>query len=70
LSDDVGTLLELIGRLDDVVHEAKPLPLTDQVRLDKDEVYAILDGRRSGHASRARRGRPHAVRARGAQLND
>ena len=43
MSDDVGTLLELVDRLDDLVHEAKPVPLTDQVRLDKDEVYAILD---------------------------
>jgi hypothetical protein len=43
VSDDVGTLLELVDRLDDVVHDAKPVPLTDQVRLDKDDVYAILD---------------------------
>ena len=37
----------LIDKLDDLVHNAKPVPLTDQVRLDKEEVYDILDQMRA-----------------------
>jgi cell division septum initiation protein DivIVA len=33
----------LIDKLDDLVHNAKPVPLTDQVRVDKEEIYAFLD---------------------------
>jgi hypothetical protein len=40
-------LLELIDRLDELVHNARPVPLTDQVRVDKDEVYAIVDRMRA-----------------------
>jgi hypothetical protein len=36
-------LLVLIDELDDVIHNAKPVPLTDQVRIDKETVYATLD---------------------------
>jgi cell division septum initiation protein DivIVA len=40
-------VLVLIDKLDDLVHNAKPVPLTDQVRLDKEEVYDILDQMRA-----------------------
>ena len=43
MSDQISELLELIDALDDVIHNAKPVPLTGQVRLDKDDVYAKLD---------------------------
>src|SRR6266853_1970592 len=32
-------VLVLIDKLDDLVHNAKPVPLTDQVRVDKEEIY-------------------------------
>ena len=40
-------VLVLIDKLDDLVHNAKPVPLTDQVRLDKEEIYDILDQMRA-----------------------
>src|SRR3979490_3411311 len=40
-------VLVLIEKLDDLVHNAKPLPLTDQVRVDKEEIYDILDQMRT-----------------------
>jgi fructose-specific phosphotransferase system component IIB len=36
-------ILELLDKLDDLVHNAKTVPLTDQVRIDKQEIYDILD---------------------------
>jgi hypothetical protein len=36
-------LLVLIDKLDDIVHNARPVPLTDQVRVDKAELYEVLD---------------------------
>jgi hypothetical protein len=40
-------ILMLIDRLDDVVHNAKIVPLTGQVRLDKDDLYDALDQMRA-----------------------
>src|ERR1700739_2147560 len=40
-------VLVLIDKLDDLVHNAKPVPLTDQVRGDKEEIYDILDQMRA-----------------------
>jgi hypothetical protein len=40
-------LLVLIDKLDDMMHSARPVPLTDQVRVDKEEVYDILDQMRA-----------------------
>jgi len=40
-------VLVLIDRLDDLVHNAKAVPLTDQVRVDREEVYEILDQMRA-----------------------
>jgi len=44
-TDESGTLdvLVLIDKLDDLVHTARAVPLTDQVRVDKEEIYEILD---------------------------
>ena len=36
-------VLVLIDKLDDTIHNAKPVPLTDQVRVDKEEIYDILN---------------------------
>jgi cell division septum initiation protein DivIVA len=40
-------VLVLIDKLDDLVHSAKQVPLTDQVRVDKEEIYDILDQMRA-----------------------
>ena len=36
-------VLVLVDRLDDLLHNAKAIPLTDQVRIDREAVYDILD---------------------------
>ena len=40
-------VLVLIDKLDDLVHNAKAVPLTDQVRIDREEIYEILDQMRA-----------------------
>ncbi|MBM3664330.1 MAG: ATP synthase F0 subunit B [Actinobacteria bacterium] len=40
-------VLALIDKLDDLVHNARAVPLTDQVRIDREGVYEILDQMRS-----------------------
>ena len=40
-------VLVLIDKLDDLVHNARPVPLTDQVRIDREEVYDLLDQMRA-----------------------
>jgi cell division septum initiation protein DivIVA len=40
-------VLVLIDKLDDLVHSAKPVPLTDQVRVDREEIYDLLDQMRA-----------------------
>ncbi|HEV7918631.1 MAG TPA: ATPase [Solirubrobacterales bacterium] len=40
-------VLVLIDKLDDLIHNAKPVPLTDQVRVDKEEIYDLLDQMRA-----------------------
>src|SRR3954467_5960393 len=40
-------VLVLIDKLDDLVHNAKAVPLTDQVRTDREEVYDIPDEMRA-----------------------
>ena len=46
---DLGAMdvLVLIDKLDDLVHNAKAVPLTDQVRIDREEIYDILDQMRA-----------------------
>ena len=41
-------LLSLLDSLDRQIQDAKPIPLTDQIRLDKAPMYAILDEMREG----------------------
>src|SRR5450432_4275556 len=36
-------VLVLIDKLDDLVHNAKAIPLTNQVRVEKEGIYDILD---------------------------
>ena len=36
-------VLVLIDKLDDLVHNAKAVPLTDQVRIDREEIYEAGD---------------------------
>jgi hypothetical protein len=33
----------LLDQLDELIHNAKPVPLTTQVRLDRAQVYDVLD---------------------------
>src|ERR1700684_2026277 len=40
-------VLVLIDKLDDLVHNAKPMPLTDQGRVDKEEIYDNIDQMRA-----------------------
>src|SRR3979490_57382 len=40
-------VLVLIDKLHDLVHNAKAVPLTDQVRIDREEIYDILDQMRA-----------------------
>ncbi len=40
-------VLVLIDKLDDLVHNAKAVPLTDQVRVDREEIYDIIDQMRA-----------------------
>jgi cell division septum initiation protein DivIVA len=40
-------VLVLIDKLDDLVHNAKRVALTDQVRVDKEEIYDLLDQMRA-----------------------
>ena len=35
--------LDLVDRLDDLIHNAKAIPLTDQVRIDRETAYDLLD---------------------------
>ena len=40
-------VLVLIDKLDDLVHSAKAVPLTDQVRIDREEIWEIIDQMRA-----------------------
>ncbi len=40
-------VLVLIDKLDDMIHNARPVPLTDQVRVDREEIYDLLDQMRA-----------------------
>jgi cell division septum initiation protein DivIVA len=40
-------VLVLIDRLDDLLHNAKAVPLTDQVRIGREEIFDILDQMRA-----------------------
>jgi hypothetical protein len=40
-------VLVLIDKLDDLVHNAKAVPLTDTVRIEREEIYDILDQMRA-----------------------
>jgi hypothetical protein len=35
--------LDLVDKLDDLIHNAKTVPLTGQVRIDREKFYEILD---------------------------
>ena len=40
-------VLVLIDKLDDIIHNARSVPLTDSVMVDREEMYDILDQMRS-----------------------
>ena len=47
LSALIMDVLVLIDKLDDLIHNARPVPLTDQVRVDREEIYDLLDQMRA-----------------------
>ena len=40
-------VLVLIDKLDDLIHNVRPVTLTDQVRVDREEIYDLLDQMRA-----------------------
>ena len=36
-------VLVLIDKLDDLIHNARAVPLTDQVRIDREAIYELLE---------------------------
>ena len=40
-------VLEAIDALEDELNGARAVPLTDQVRIDKDQIFALIDGLRA-----------------------
>ena len=40
-------VLVLIDKLDEMVQNAKSVPMTDQVRIDREEIWEIIDQMRS-----------------------
>src|SRR6476661_8581471 len=49
-ADELGSAMDvlvLIDKLDDLVHNAKKVPLTDEVRVDREQIYDILDQMRA-----------------------
>lgn len=60
-------VLDLIDQLDELVHKAKPVPLTNQVRVSRDEVYAILDLMRATFPEAIKQGSPTVDDARFAE---
>ncbi|MCL6440311.1 MAG: hypothetical protein K6T27_02295, partial [Thermoleophilum sp.] len=40
-------VLALISKLDDLIHNAKPVPFSDQVRVDREAIFEILDQMRA-----------------------
>ena len=57
-SDGLNRLFELIDSLDDLVHQAKAVPMTDQVRVDKMKLYALLDHMRAAVPGAVQRPQP------------
>jgi hypothetical protein len=54
----VRPLLDLIDALDDLVRDAKAVPMTDQVRVDKEKIYDLLDGIRAALPAAVQRPEP------------
>jgi len=51
-------VLDLIDQLDELLHKAKPVPLTNQARVDREEAYELLDRLRVALVEEIRRGDP------------
>jgi len=64
---DAKPILRLIDEVDAALRRAKPIPLTDQVRVDSDELYEILDRMRDT-LPRVVHGAPYDQRARAGDL--
>jgi hypothetical protein len=57
--DAAKDVLALVDRLDDLARDAKPVPLTRHVRVDREEIYDVLDRLRAA-IPEARRTGPSA----------
>jgi hypothetical protein len=51
LNDAPSDLVAVLDELDELVHKAKAVPLTTQIRVDRLEIYELLDRLRVGIAS-------------------
>ena len=40
---DTSEAASVLDQLDELIHGAKPIPLTTQVRIDRIEIYNLLD---------------------------
>ena len=40
-------VLVLIDKLDEIINDARPMPMTDKVIIDREEIYDILDQMRT-----------------------
>jgi hypothetical protein len=43
MADEHLDAASLLDKLEELVHAAKPVPLTDQVRIDRAEFYDLID---------------------------
>jgi hypothetical protein len=59
-SDDRRALevLRLVDRLDNLIHEAKVVPLTSLVRIERGAAFALLDELRTAVAELVNQGKP------------
>jgi hypothetical protein len=49
-------VFRLVDKLEDLIHNAKPVPLTIHVRIDRREAYALLDELRVAVVTLAKQG--------------
>ena len=53
-------VLRLVDQLDNLIHEAKVVPLTSQVRIERGAAYALLDELRAAIAEFVNVGKPES----------
>lgn len=51
-------VLRLVDQLDDLIHQARPVPPTSQVRIERAAAYKLLDELRLAVSELAKQGEP------------